>query len=281
MSYRSHFSLFIQCVLVLIIVGLLTGCIDEVDGCLDNAASNFNPVADIECEDCCNFPALKINVAHRIQDTLSLSYANAYWYETPDSHAYFSISKVKFYLSNFRLERADGTLAGVIDTIDLSLQDGTQITVEDNFKLVSRDQSSFQYTIGTFREVGTYEKIRFNVGLEPPASQTNPESLTNHPLAIQSDSLFSPDNGKYIFNRITYVRDTSMMDTITIDVTDSLREIALELPESLTIERGFDVEIPVTIDYWEWLKGIVFVTNTDDIRDSIVSNTAKAFSITE
>lgn len=280
MIFRSNFSLSIGFLLTLAVLGFFVGCIDKVEGCLDNTASNFNPVADNDCDDCCTFPELKINVAHRIQDSLSLSYDNAYTV-TQDSLTYFMISKVKFYLSNFRLESANGTLAGVIDTIDLSLQDGTSVTVEDNFNLVSRDQNSFQYTIGTFKEVGTYTKVRFNVGLEPPASQTNPESLSDHPLAIQSDSLFSFETEEYIFNRITYVRDTTLMDTITIDVTDTVVEVILDFIDPLTIERGFDVEIPVTIDYWEWLKGIIFVTNTDDIRDSIVSNTAKAFSITD
>ena len=167
------------------------------------------------------------------------------------------------------------------DSITLNLLDGTEVRVEDNFNLVTRDQNSFQYTIGTFKDVGTYEKIHFTVGLEPPASKTNPESLSNHPLAIQPDSIFSIDTERYIFNRITYVRDTSIMDTLSIDVTDFMVEVELDLPNPLTIERGFDIEIPVTIDYWEWLRGIIFVTNVDDIRDSIVSNTAKAFSITE
>jgi len=262
--------------MVLLAITLGTGCLEEEEGCLDNTASNFNPIADISCEDCCTFPTLQIEIAHRVQDSILLQYGLAYPVDS-DSSAFFNISKVKFYLSNFRLEN-DTKSVGVTDTVTLTYLDGTQETVEDNFLLISRDITSFEYDIGTFKETGSYNRIRFTVGLSLPATQTNPETLTNHPLAIQTDSMYSIPDQSYIFNRITYQRDTSDINSIiSVDVQDVAVEVVLDYEEEINL--GFDVEIPIKIDYWKWLEGIIFVTDLDEIRANIVTNTAKAFTI--
>lgn len=255
-----------------------SGCIEEVEGCLDNTASNFNPTADNACADCCDFPIINLKVAHRVMDSLPLIYNTpyTYFYNIAGDSVVFNISKVKFYLSDFRLEN-DTKSVGVEDTITLTYQDGTSQLVEDNFLLISRDESSFNYQVGTFRSVGSYDRIRFKVGLDLPASNTNPETLSNHPLAIQSDSFYVPELEKYIFNRITYQRDTSINEVTSIDVADVVIEVVLDYP--LEIDLGFDIEIPLKIDYWEWLKGIIFATDPTEIRANIVSNTANAFSI--
>ena len=59
------------------------------------------------------------------------------------------------------------------------------------------------------------------------------------------------------------------------------RLVKVELDYPIEIELGFDVTIPLKIDYWEWLKGIDFAADPEVIEDSIVSNIAKAFSISE
>ena len=93
MIFRNNLSLSIGFLLIAMVLGMMIGCIDEIEGCLDNGATNFNAVADIPCDDCCDFPDLRINVAHRIQDSFSLSYGTPYPYLTMDSQAYFTISK--------------------------------------------------------------------------------------------------------------------------------------------------------------------------------------------
>ena len=48
------------------------------------------------------------------------------------------------------------------------------------------------------------------------------------------------------------------------------------------LEPGFDVEIPIKVNYSTWLRGINFAADDiETIKSIIVSNTADAFEIGE
>ena len=260
----------------LLLLGLviLPACLQKEEACLDNRATNYDASADQACEDCCNFPSLRLEVLHRIRDTVLLN-GGIYPHASPRTDS-FQVNQIVFYLSELHLEWTARS-EGVINTVVVDLQDGSTQTLEDNFNLVSRD-NGFDYTVGDYLATGSFDRISFYVGLTEIPNQAIPGSLPDgHPLA---DSMYLNDQSGYIFSRISLVPDLISGDTVIYEISPS-EAIKVELDFPLEIELSFDVTIPLKIDYWEWLKGIDFDAEPEVIEDSIVSNMAKAFSISE
>jgi len=57
--------------------------------------------------------------------------------------------------------------------------------------------------------------------------------------------------------------------------------VNITLPYVVTIDRGFDLTIPIRIDYLKWIEGINFADNPDMTRQTIVGNLSNGFSIRE
>ena len=183
-----------------------------------------------------------------------------------------------------------GEVKTVNDTIRLNILDNA-ITLEekdtlviDDFVLVSR--TNFSYTIGEFIAPGNYEKIEFKVGLNSRLITTNPDTLAStHPLAISSDSMHTGNRTfGYILQKFEIVRDTmTLPDSYTYEILDPFTNtIDISLDYQFSVEPGFDITIPLKMNYSKWLSGIDFAADSDVmIKSAIVNNTADAISILE
>ena len=266
--------LWIFCFCLLSIIA----CKEKTDGCLDVEATNFDVSADEPCpDDCCEYPMLSLEIAHRI-DTLIFAYGTAYDLGEQTGR----ILKIKFYLSDVRLTNDAETLE-VLERIDLTPFIGDVINRKDDFALISRDNAAFTYTLGETRQQGTFDTLRFSVGVDEQVNLTDPTTLTEgHPLGIQSDSLWSPERA-YIFNKIIMVPDTmAPMDTIEYNITGDPNLVEISIPYEKTVRLGVDVTIPLKIDYQKWFTGIDFVADSPElVMEKIVTNLANSFSINE
>ena len=278
-SWCSKSLLFNSLTIGIVLLGL-SACFEPKEGCLDVRATNYDVAADKDCSDCCEYPELVLEVVHAAGDT-SLRYSDPY---TLDGLHFFKLARVRFYLSDVQLKRP-GQSVGVSDTLQLVLgmePNRFEQTITDNFALIQRNQ--FTYSLGDFRETGFFDSIAFKVGIDLPVNTADPADLpSGHPLAPLTDSMhWSLDSG-YIYNQVLLQKDTfPMTDTtyLSVGLIDNLVEVSL--PIGQTIRLGFDVTIPLRIDYLKWLEGIDFVADSDEemIR-KIVNNTPNAFSIVE
>ena len=267
---------------LLLIFGILlflcfTACKDPIEGCTDVEATNYDVSADKSCEDCCTYPQLSLEVAHRY-DTLSFSYDSIYNLFGSNQSQFL---KVIFYLSDFRLVNATESLE-TIETIDLNIVNSGVENFKDDFTLVSRSISGINYDVGEIRGSGTFDTLKFSVGLAGNAALGDAETVSNgHPLAIGSDTLWTYPDG-YICNQIIIVPDTTNPDTIQFDLKATTHLVEISLPFSKEVNSGFDVIIPLKIDYKEWFLGIDFAGDTaDNIVQKIVLNTSNVFSIND
>ena len=282
-GFFRNFSLFFLLLLS------ISNCKEKVEGCLDIEASNFAFSADESCpDDCCIYPNMTFEIAFR-WDTLSLIYGNPY---TLSNDSVIKITKTKFYISDISLTNETESLM-VLDQIELVVNGSTGTeTFVDDFTLMSRDFSSFNYEIGEIRGSGVFDSLRFTVGLNQLANQVEPTSAPDgHPLSIQSDSMWSVENA-YVFNKLIMTPDTSTMvpaDTFEFNITDVTGVlnygVEVVLPFKYELEVGTDIQVPIIVDYFKWFQGIDFeVDSTVDsieVVEDIVKNTAEAFSINE
>ena len=266
-------------VFLILLISFVSACYEPETGCLDVEATNFNASADDPCPDCCTYPSLRFEIKHVFGDTV-LPFGEPF---TLDSIDYFRLASWQFYLSNLELVAAGDTI-GVLDTISLVLDENGMIfkeLVEDNYAIGSRDV--FSLNMGTVRYSGFIDDIRFQVGLDAQSNQTSADSMpSGHPLAAQADSMFFDVDRGYIFNKIQFQRDTVTSDTMTLEIGTDASLVIIDLPFNQTVTKGDNITVNLQLDYKLWLKGINFVTDSDEIIISkIVANTPEAFSLIE
>ena len=281
------FATFLCCTL------LLPACYEPKEGCLDAQATNFELDADEACPNCCEYPSLQLALRHRIvlfgQEEDRFSTDSIYY---DGSGQPFRFNNIRFYLSNLRLVRSDGSEAMVSDTIELDLYAPSgaprKATAEDNF-LLANPLFEQTYTIGAFRESGSnFEKIRFAVGIEGIANEAIPDSLPDdYPLGRIEQALdlhFNQDSG-YVFSHIELFRDTTAADTIPvvlrIGTMPYLRVVELLLPSGgYTPSDGFNTLVTLRVNYVEWFQSLNIRQDTPaQMIEKIVQNLANSFSV--
>lgn len=296
---RSHFRSkidFLKCIIYSFLFIILIGsCYTPTEGCLNIDATNYNASADEPCDDCCVFPNLNLRITHSIttegtfgQDSVINHSADSTFNNVDDN--FFQIKGMEFYLSDFQLVMSDGSIAEVEDEMtfmiyeDAISQTSKDTTVKDDFVLVSR--SSFNYTIGEFRQPGTFTELRFTVGISENLSSIDVDTLdSSHPLSSENLMHFGTRDSGFVYQEFSLVKDTTTNST-EVEVYQMGKETdnSIQLTFFLTgeLEPGFDAEIPLIVNYSTWLKGINFASNdVETIKSIIVSNTAEAFEIGE
>lgn len=258
--------------LPIICVLVLPSCLEKEEGCRDVNATNFAADAERDCEDCCTFPDITFEIDHAVGDTF-LRYGDTILFEDK----IIQILEASFYVNGISLTGNNDPVI-VSDQITLTDRAGNTNLVTDDIAIISRDINSFSYEIGTFSGQGDYGELNFQLGLTDIQADTNPSSVpTAHPLAPSNGLFASTTDSSYVFTRLRLV-NVANDDTLQYDLTTSLN---ITLPYEVTINRGFDLDIPIKVDYLKWIEGINFVDSPDITRAIIVGNLPNAFSIEE
>jgi hypothetical protein len=261
---------------------LFSNCQEASKGCLDAKATNFDVTATKPCEDnCCTYPNLTLQTDY-IKDELSKIKLKLD--DTINSAMRYKIGldsiriiESQFYLSDFQLITPDNKTFRTLDSIPLYRLKDTLRTL-NNYALVGRN-NGFDFKIGSFNQSGKFNKLQFKVGLDDVANKTDPTKMpTPHPLSTQRDSMYLKKDMTYIFNRLAVEkwRTTGKKDTLRFFITTP-KEVVIT--KDMSFKDGFDVTIPLTINYAKLIEGVNFSDSENSIKEKIVSNYAKVFSI--
>jgi hypothetical protein len=277
----------IQIVFFFSLAGLfLQACYTPAEGCLDIEATNYDVAADDPCEDCCTYPSLQFRFNHELvypDTTLRLRYDSTY--PVPgDPSQRFRLQRVQFYISGINFGSVGGN-KGISQKVQLRMPDGTGDTtlqsVTDDFLVVDRDILGGR-NLGDFRTNETLTSLNFSVGLSEEIRSADPRVLpTSHPLGLQADSLnWDPATGLIGFQLVL------QPDTLSADLIEVALEQPIPIPLSLTpalqVERGFDLEVVMSIDYLSLLEEIDWQNVTAaGLESSIVSQLPNAFYFLE
>ena len=119
--------------------------------------------------------------------------------------------------------------------------------------------------------------VNFQIGLTPIHSATDPASVPDdHPLAPENGRFALPDSS-YLFS-VLRIDDLIENDTIEYNINTAVN---INLPYSVTVNSGFDLDIPVTVDYLKWIEGINFADDPLMASQIIVGNLPNSFTISE
>jgi len=266
---------------------LFPACYEPKEGCLDLDAVNYDANADNPCADCCQMPTLSVSFSHQAllptQTDTAINFKYDSLYPSPfDELHYFQITRSRFFISGLHLVKEDGTEVGVQDSIELEAPAGDTITVEDNFALVDRD--IFQAaTLGAIVTHGSFDRVRFTLGLSGTLRQTNPESVpAKHALNVATDTLMYAEGTGYLSHLLIFKRDTlSTTAPIELKITEPAT-IELPLPETIGVSRGFNISLKLKINYLAWFEDIDLVNDSEQtIEMKLKENLPNAFTVTE
>ncbi len=280
---HSEIGLLSACFFLVI---LLSGCAEPSVGCRDIRATNYNVTADESCEDCCQYPQLKIKFTHRIEqrindrDTLLPFRVNTPFFLPAAPADTVTFQSINLYFSDFKIIDAAGEEEQITDRVTLNIagEDPDFIEVPNDF-IIFRPGAT-DYTLGTFDKPATYEALQFTVGLAPQIKTVDPEEDMTLPAAlqIQNDSLLYDLDLGYFDQKYVYFSPPSASDSLVFTVNEPV-EVRLEsLPFSLV--TGFDATLRMTVRYDLLFENIDPRTVTEpEFRSNIVSNLPNAFTL--
>lgn len=267
---------------LLLLAFVQTACFEPKKACLDIDATNFDASADEDC--CCEYPQLLMNAVQRYD---TLQYLPDSLYAGTDGRL-FRIKKVIFYLSDFQLFQ-NGGIVMVSDSVNLKTyaatgNDTISRTFTDDFVLVRR--TPVENSVGDFRPGGTFEKIRFRLGLSPEAERVIPQLAPSaHPLRIQSDSIWYGRDAGYVFLQAIVVRDSmaaTRPDTLSFTKSE-LSDFFIEQTSSFIHQSGgYNFTLTLTVDYKKMFEGVDWTTgDISTWKSKIATNLPNVFSVSQ
>lgn len=273
-----RFSLF--CFLVF--ACLFSACFEPKEGCLDIAAVNFDANADKNC--CCTYPNLKFVVDQRY-DTLPFRRDSVF---PGQGGRPFRLHDVAFYLSEFQLLKA-GAVFSVSDTQGLRVfqangNDTLRQVFQNDFQLVRLETQ--EYTIGRFREDGSFSGAKIRLGLSTDANRViAPLAPASHPLSVQTDSLWQGKSKGFVYLKVVVSRDTlstSARDTLYFTRAD-LGDFLIEAKNTALLHpTGYDFRVRLTADYQKLLGNVDWSSGSPSTwKNQIVANLPTVFSISQ
>lgn len=273
--------------LSLVLALCLTACYEPKEGCLDLRARNFAVDADNACAGCCQYPALKLAVSHKVynvaRDTFyNLVYQDSVYQDGAGNN--FRVQNIQFYISNLRFVRPDGTEVPTLDSLNIESTDVNgnvqEINVLDNFALVNRSTFT-EFSMGTFIAEGKFSAIRFEVGIANPVNQTMPSSfLSGHPLA--NENMYVNADTGFIFNQLAWLNGANKTDTLVTNLNIATESFlrTIEVPLDISLIEGFDVILTLRVDYAQWFLGIDLKNDTPaTLATKITDNLRNSFTV--
>lgn len=242
----------------------LTACYENVEGCLDIAALNYNAAADVDCEECCMFPQLQILTNTRV-DTFDFSRNTKYVRDLIDT---LIIHDIYIVLSEFLLQGENQEY----QVRDMHAFAGTALERDD---LVFEDfLNSEPVEIGTIIINDTISSLEIKIGL--PASIDDKDNNFAQHAEIETliDSMYynATDNIEFFRLEFSHIRaqDTTQ-HSIQLSGQDEVftETFAFET----NINYGENIVISLDVDLLNLFDGIDFETqNTELIKQAILNN---------
>lgn len=258
----------------------LSSCYEDQEGCLDIRSSNFDLEADVACDNCCEYPSIKLQFKHQkvLADTsYSIQFGDSIYYDAAAQP--YRLERIKYYVSNIKVETAAGDFIQVTNEINIPVFANSE-TIDSTFKddfIIVNGASTSSLGVGNYiAEKEQIIRLHFDLGLDPIINTTNPESLSGHPLAYTSDTLYDAANGRYLFSKIAWYEGISEADSIPVQLSISAFETPISLSFDITgpvfFPLGEDITfvLQVNVPLWFSQSNILTDSNTkltDDIME--------------
>ena len=247
---------------------VFASCVEDIEGCLDPLARNFDPTADIEC--CCEYPELKLNFVYRY-DSLVFSTESAY---------YRSGFMDSIMVTDFSVTMYDYALCGMgfCDTLSNSemiyVSNGSD-SMQAIFKndIVRLNPNQFNYTVAEARGVNDYDSLTWDFGLSTFMNGIRPYGLGDHVLADLAEEGLWQDGVGYDVFFLELRQGSQLENSISLNFAVGEVSVSSSIVQTFGKREGEGITLDLKADFAALVKDVDFANLTDEeIRAEIVEN---------
>lgn len=260
----------VHSLLLLVITAIYcSACFESTDGCLENWATNFNALADSECDSCCVAPQLNVTLTI-IADSVNYTKSRGIQYQLGDT---IDIPELEFVLSEFELNDEDG--ANVLEYSEEDSLVNSSLSLVNDFLFIN--SSAKNLAVGSFKHVGTINTLAFSVGLPKQIENPTVEFEDSEYIAMR-DSLNVGDDYFSMLN-FTYFLKDSVEQRLQLEellLPDEKVEIQIDTFTQLAINHSIVIEFDLET-LWD---GVVFDPNEiDSVKAKLGRNFNSSFKL--
>jgi hypothetical protein len=253
----------LACLLILV----FGSCYEDVVGCLDPDATNYNLGADLACPDCCTYPTLSLRVSPLWGNDAVVA-GNRYPYGTAGDS--FTLVRFRYYLGELRLEGQGTELPDPARPVELAtLINGDTVTTALNGNYLLGTTAVTTTRIGTIRTgttalvalTGTYglpDRYRAVIPFLAPSGDA---------LRTQPGLLNFNDGRGYVQSRLEYALEPGG-DTLSVASYGSL-PFELDFGGAILPDRGVNAQINLVARLDELIGGIDLSGEPELIGDQL------------
>lgn len=243
---------------ILVLALSMTACYEDITGCTDIEAKNYNVAADTECtNDCCTYPSLILSI-YQARDTFSFRLGDTL---TNNLGQQIKVLDYVYTLSDFAL---------TVDTEPVSITDSLSYlsgvdTLKARNDIIAINRNVASYTIGELRSSGLVSALSFQLGI-PSGIDGNQIIENGTPLTSTADSLYNSTTHELTSQRWLLARGTDFSDTLLINIPAVVGNQSFAIELDTVMARGFDKTIDLRIDYQHLFDDI-------DMEDGVMDTT--------
>jgi hypothetical protein len=243
---------------------MIASCNKSKEGCLDLLASNFDPLADSDCENCCLFPSVEFQIKHVFNNKEIDNFRDTFKNNLSSS---FKIIDQLFYLSDVSIFSKKVEMP-FITRSKFFFNDNSSETLFNNIGLVKNVTKNI--AINTIRTTLIPDSLYMTVGMSTKFNKVNFKKLDPLSPLSENNGMYSKVNNEYYTYSIKVIGGPNLKDTISINTTEDITFSKSFV--GLTPKKGLTLSIPLIANYSELTKDINFNQSKAIIEAKLKAN---------
>lgn len=255
-----------NCLMFLCLLFGLTACYENTEGCLDLLASNYDVTADLSCkENCCTYPKAALEVSH-IYRGENIKFGDTVTQLNGSSAV---LIDQRFYLCRLTAKLTDGQELHLLDTFYFTVNGKNLATAKDVF-LFRKNQGNV--TGPAYRSEGTIQSFEYMLGLSEELDALTESQASSYDPLKRARNMYT-DEG-YASMWLQFARGPEFADTVALFIYP---DRSFSKSVQIDIQRGFNVSLPIVLDYELWFENVDWNASLDIIKQVLTENTTSCF----
>lgn len=248
----------------IMLIFILSSCYTRKDACLDTIATNYDVTADDDCDACCIYPVLSLNVRHMAGDSVF----NTQKIYTNELGQTYQLLDVRFYISSFSLYQSDrGTQKSqIIGTLSNS---DNSVIIPDDMKICRIADNSIN--IGSVKTYGRLDSLTFYIGLNSKITNNEFVDLPTSHVLLNNNKLKDETNN-LAFATVRYVKFKPQKDTLNIYLKDPDLLTKIKIDSMVTTSKGDNINYTIQTDYLKLFNSVNLDTSDVEIEKQVNRN---------
>lgn len=254
----------------------LSSCYEDVAGCLDPEATNYDLRADEECDQCCSFPEINLRNLFLYDGEEFSTQATL----TDGAGNDFRLLRLRYYLGNVELQAESGEFITPGNFVEV----GRLIAGDTLFEEINANLFLARFPQGSTGSVGAFASGRepittlwFNLGLPPTTANIIPTTApASSPLTTQPGLLNFNDGDGYLLGSYEYVL-LATDDTLRVDLRGS-EPVEITFPQPIRLRQGSRATVELTTEVKTIFDGLDLTADPTTQRPIAIEALQNSFS---